>query len=92
MPGGGRRAIPDGRTKLRGIAAVTLSTWRGCCGLATLGGRPLHPRRRLRARGVVLRDIAHDERKSITDLINEGLDHVLAKRNYPGTADLRRKK
>ena len=40
----------------------------------------------------VLRDIAHDERKSITDLINEGLDHVLAKRNYPGTADLRRKK
>ena len=45
-------------------------------------------------RGVhdVLRDIAHDERKSITDLINEGLDHVLAKRNYPGTAELRRKK
>jgi hypothetical protein len=45
-------------------------------------------------RGVhdILRDIAHDERKSITDLINEGLDHVLAKRNYPGTADLRRKK
>jgi hypothetical protein len=30
----------------------------------------------------VLRDIAHDESKSITDLINEGLDHVLAKRNY----------
>jgi hypothetical protein len=29
----------------------------------------------------VLRDIAHDERKSITDLINEALDHVLAKRN-----------
>jgi hypothetical protein len=45
-------------------------------------------------RGVhdVLRDIAHDERKSITDLINEGLDCVLAKRNYPGIADLRRKK
>jgi hypothetical protein len=45
-------------------------------------------------RGVhdVLRDIAHDERKSVTDLINEGLDHVLAKRNYPGTADLRRRK
>ena len=40
----------------------------------------------------ILRDIAHDERKSITELINEGLDHVLAKRNYPGTADLRRKK
>ena len=36
----------------------------------------------------VLRDIAHNERRSITDLINEGLDHVLAKRNYPGTADL----
>jgi hypothetical protein len=40
----------------------------------------------------VLRDIAHNERRSITDLINEGLDHVLARRNYPGTADLRRKK
>jgi len=40
----------------------------------------------------VLRDIAHEERKSITDLINEGLDHVLAKRSYPGTGDLRRKK
>ena len=40
----------------------------------------------------ILPDIAHDERKSITELINEGLDHVLAKRNYPGTADLRRKK
>jgi hypothetical protein len=46
------------------------------------------------ARGVhdVLRDIAHNERRSITDLINEGLDHVLAKRNYPGTAELRRRK
>jgi hypothetical protein len=45
-------------------------------------------------RGVhdVLRDIAHNERRSITDLINEGLDHVLAKRNYPGTAELRRRK
>jgi hypothetical protein len=43
-------------------------------------------------RGVhdVLRDLAHNERKSITELINEGLDHVLAKRNYPGTAALRR--
>ena len=40
----------------------------------------------------VLRDIAHNERRSIADLINEGLDHVLARRNYPGTADLRRKK
>jgi len=40
----------------------------------------------------ILRAIARDERKSITELINEGLDHVLAKRNYPGTADLLRKK
>jgi hypothetical protein len=39
-----------------------------------------------------LRDIAHEERKSITDLINEGLDHVLVSRNYPTTEELRRKK
>jgi hypothetical protein len=39
-----------------------------------------------------LRDIAHEERKSITDLINEGLDHVLQLRNYPTTGELRRKK
>jgi len=39
-----------------------------------------------------LRDIAHEERKSITDLINEGLDHVLMSRNYPPTAELRSKK
>jgi len=38
-----------------------------------------------------LRDIAHEERKSITDLINEGLDHVLTSRNYPPTATLRGK-
>jgi hypothetical protein len=45
-------------------------------------------------RGVhdVLRDIAHNERRSITDLINEGLDSVLAKRNYPRTAELRRRR
>jgi hypothetical protein len=40
----------------------------------------------------VLRDIAHEERKSITDLINEGLDHVLTSRNYPTTATIRAKK
>lgn len=39
-----------------------------------------------------LRDIAHAERKSITDLINEGLDHVLTSRNYPPTAELRAKR
>ena len=38
-----------------------------------------------------LRDIAHEERKSITDLINEGLDHVLTSRNYPPTPALRGK-
>jgi hypothetical protein len=38
-----------------------------------------------------LRDIAHDERKTVTDLINEGLDHVLASRNYPTTAELKEK-
>jgi len=38
-----------------------------------------------------LRDIAHEERKSITDLINEGLDHVLTARNYPPTTELREK-
>src|ERR1700733_7252937 len=27
-----------------------------------------------------LRDLAHEERKSITELINEGLDHVLTSR------------
>ena len=36
-----------------------------------------------------LRDIAHEERKTVSDLINEGLDHVLTSRNYPTTAALR---
>lgn len=40
----------------------------------------------------VLRDIARNERRSITDLINEGLDGVLTKRNYPRTAELRRRR
>ena len=37
-----------------------------------------------------LRAIAFEERKTITDLINEGLDHVLTSRNYPTTAELRK--
>jgi hypothetical protein len=37
-----------------------------------------------------LRDIAHEERKTITDLINEGLDHVLTSRNYPTTSELKK--
>jgi hypothetical protein len=39
-----------------------------------------------------LREIAFEERKSVTDLINEGLDHVLAARSYPTTAELRTRK
>jgi hypothetical protein len=39
-----------------------------------------------------LRAIAFEERKTVTDLINEGLDHVLASRNYPTTAELRKEK
>ena len=39
-----------------------------------------------------LRAIAFEERKTITDLINEGLDHVLSARNYPSVAELRRRK
>jgi hypothetical protein len=39
-----------------------------------------------------LREIAFAERKTITDLINEGLDHVLTSRNYAPTAELRGKK
>ena len=39
-----------------------------------------------------LRDIAHEERKTITDLINEGLDHVLTSRNYPNTAELKKER
>lgn len=38
-----------------------------------------------------LRAIAFEERKTITDLINEGLDHVLTSRHYPTTAELRGK-
>lgn len=37
----------------------------------------------------VLRDIAHAERKNVSDLINEGLDHVLKVRKLPTTAELR---
>ena len=36
-----------------------------------------------------LRLIAFEERKSVTDLINEGLDEVLRSRGYPTTAELR---
>ncbi len=36
-----------------------------------------------------LRTIAFEERKTITDLINEGLDAVLRARNYPSTKALR---
>jgi hypothetical protein len=39
-----------------------------------------------------LREIAFEERKTITDLINEGLDHVLSSRNYATTAELRGKR
>lgn len=38
----------------------------------------------------VLRSIAFEERCSITDLVNEGLDHVLTKRNFPTIKDLKR--
>ena len=36
-----------------------------------------------------LRLIAFEERKSVTDLINEGLDAVLRARGYPPTGELR---
>ena len=39
-----------------------------------------------------LREIAFEERKSITDLINEGLDYVLTSRHFATTAELREKK
>lgn len=39
-----------------------------------------------------LRAIAFEERKTITDLINEGLDHVLTARNYPTTGEIRKRK
>lgn len=38
-----------------------------------------------------LRMIAFEERKTVTDLINEGLDAVLQARNYPTTEELREK-
>jgi hypothetical protein len=37
-----------------------------------------------------LRDIAHEERKTVTDLINEGLDDVLRRRSFPTTQELKR--
>ena len=37
-----------------------------------------------------LRLIAFEERKSVTDLINEGLDAVLRARGYPTTGELRK--
>jgi hypothetical protein len=46
----------------------------------------------LRAAHDVLRDIAHEERKSFADLFREGLDHVLTSRNFPTMAELERKK
>jgi hypothetical protein len=36
-----------------------------------------------------LRDIAHAERKSVADLIHEGLDVVLNRRNFPTTSQLK---
>lgn len=38
-----------------------------------------------------LREIAFEERKTVSDLIHEGLDAVLTSRNYPTTAELRGK-
>jgi hypothetical protein len=38
-----------------------------------------------------LRAIAFEERKTIMDLINEGLDHVLTSRHYPTISELRAK-
>lgn len=45
--------------------------------------RPVHDKLRL---------IAFEERKTITDLINEGLDAVLQARGYPTTEELRKEK
>jgi hypothetical protein len=39
----------------------------------------------------VLRAIAFEERKNVADLINEGLDAVLTKRNYPTAAEIIRR-
>ncbi len=38
----------------------------------------------------VLRKIAFEERKTVTDLLMEGLDSVLKNRGYPSTAELGR--
>lgn len=38
-----------------------------------------------------LREIAFEERKTVSDLIHEGLDAVLTSRNYPTTAELKSK-
>ncbi len=38
-----------------------------------------------------LREIAYEERLTISDLINEGIDHVLKGRAYPSAADLKTK-
>lgn len=38
-----------------------------------------------------LREIAYDERLTISDLINEGIDLVLKERGYPSAADLKAK-
>jgi hypothetical protein len=35
--------------------------------------------------------IAHDERKTVTALLAEGIDHVLTSRKYPTAAELREK-
>ena len=40
----------------------------------------------------VLRDIAHEERKTFADLFREGLDHVLTSRHYPTVAELERRR
>lgn len=39
----------------------------------------------------VLRSIAFEERCNISDLVNEGLDHVLSKRNFPTISELKKK-
>jgi hypothetical protein len=36
-----------------------------------------------------LRAIAYEERKTISDLVNEGIDHVLTSRKYPTAEALR---
>jgi hypothetical protein len=41
---------------------------------------------------IVLREIAFAERKTVSDLIFEGLDRVLAYRGFPPTAELKRRR